>query len=56
MLFSYAQIKEKYGSQYQIDKVLKDGKLFQIEKGIYSDKKHENELFVWGGAAVLCKY
>lgn len=46
MLFSYAQIKEKYSSQYQIDKVLKDGKLFQIEKGIYSDKKHENELSV----------
>lgn len=46
MLFTYEQCKTKYGSQYQINKVLKDGELFQIEKGVYSDKKHENELSV----------
>lgn len=46
MLFTYAQCKAKYGSQYQIDKALKREYLFQIEKGIYSDKKRENELAV----------
>ena len=46
MLLTYAQCKEKYGSQYQIDKVLKNGEIFQIEKGVYSDKKHENELSI----------
>ena len=46
MLFTYQQCKEKYGSQYQIEKALGRGELFQLEKGIYSDKKYENELSV----------
>ena len=46
MLFTYIQCKDKYGSQYQIDKAIKNGKLFQLEKGIYSDKKRENELAI----------
>lgn len=46
MLFTYSQCKEKYGSQYQINLAMKEGKLFQFEKGVYSDKKRESELAI----------
>ncbi|MCQ2602198.1 MAG: hypothetical protein MJ184_12625 [Treponema sp.] len=44
MLMNYKQCIEKYGSQYQLDKVLSAKQVFQLEKGVYSDKKYENEL------------
>jgi len=37
MLFSYAECKEKYKTDYNIKKAIKDGKLFKISPGIYSD-------------------
>lgn len=46
MLLSYAQCKKEYGNNYQIQKAIKDEKLYKIEKGIYSDKKYVPELHV----------
>ena len=44
MLFSYAECMKTYGSAYQIKKAVHSGKIFQIEKGIYSDEKYVSEL------------
>ena len=46
MLLSYKQCIEKYGNAYQIKKAIKEGKLFLLEAGIYSDKKYESELSI----------
>lgn len=43
MLFTYSQCKEKYGSQYQLAKAMKDSEIYQLEKGVYSDRKRESE-------------
>ena len=37
MIFTYSEILLKYKSAYQIEKAIKDGKIYKIEKGIYSD-------------------
>ncbi len=61
MLFSYAECKERCKSNYQIQKQISNGKLFQIEKGIYSDspdvstlavivKKYPNAIFTMDSA------
>ena len=48
MVYSYKALKERYGSNYKIQKATKEGKLFKIENGIYSDKEknHYLEIFV----------
>lgn len=48
MVYTHKELKERYGSDYQIQKNVKDGKLYKIEAGIYSDKQnnHYLELFV----------
>ena len=46
MLLSYEECKKQYGSQYQIDKAVESGMLFQLEKGIYSTKKRESDIAV----------
>ena len=46
MLFTYSQCKEKYGSQYQLNKAIKNAELYQLEKGVYSDKKRESDICV----------
>lgn len=43
---NYKQCIEKYKSQYQLDKALSEKKIFQLEKGVYSNKKYENELAI----------
>lgn len=61
MLFSHTECKERWKSNYQIQKQISDGKLFQIEKGIYSDtpdvttlavivKKYPNAIFTMDSA------
>ena len=37
MIFTYKELLLKYKSAYQIEKAIKDGKIYKIEKGIYSD-------------------
>ena len=40
MLYTYKECLEKFGSKYQINKLVSEGKLYKQEKGIYSDEKY----------------
>lgn len=44
MLLSFSQCREKFGSPYQIDRVVADGRLRKIEPGVYSDGGEPSEL------------
>lgn len=44
MLYTYNQCITQYGSDYQLKKALRDGKIYKIEKGIYSDCKYVSEM------------
>lgn len=44
MLLSYEECMKIYESNYQLTKQLMCGKLFKIEKGIYSDKANVSEI------------
>jgi predicted transcriptional regulator of viral defense system len=48
MLFSYAAGLEKFGTNYKLKIAMNEGKLFQIEKGIYSDIRAVPELEIIG--------
>ena len=37
MVYTYKELLLDYKSAYQIEKAVKDGKIYKIEKGIYSD-------------------
>lgn len=40
MIFSYNDCIKRYGSKYNLKKVVSEGALFQIEKGVYADEKY----------------
>ena len=42
MLFTFKELKKKYGSQYKVATAVKNGEIFKVEKGIYSNEKHIN--------------
>lgn len=44
MILLHKELMEIYKSNYKIKKLIEDGKIFKIEKGIYSDKKDVNYL------------
>lgn len=44
MIYTYKEIKEKFGSKYNIKKALNQGIIFKQERGIYSDTKQVSEL------------
>ena len=44
MLYSFDDCIKKYNNQYQIEKKVQEGKLYKIEKGIYSDQKQVSDL------------
>jgi len=46
MLFTYEECIEKYKSDYQLQKQLKEGNVYKVEKGIYSDDRYESEYAV----------
>lgn len=46
MLYSYAQCIRMYGTDRKLKQALMKGKLFKIEKGVYSDSEHVSELSV----------
>ena len=46
LLFSYAECLQSARSDYQIKKQIQAGKLFQIEKGIYSDEAAPSTLSI----------
>lgn len=37
MIYTYNELLVKFKSAYQIEKAVKDGNIFKVEKGIYSD-------------------
>lgn len=47
MVYTHKELKEKYGSDYQIQKAVKDGNLYKIETGIYSDKQNNHYLDIF---------
>lgn len=51
MILTLAQSIKKFGSKYLIKKAIDEGRLFRIEKGFYSEKKHVSEL-----ALISAKY
>ena len=51
MIFTYNELLVNYKSAYQIEKAVKDGKIFKIEKGIYSDVPNVHYL-----AVIMKKY
>ena len=44
MLHTFVECKKKFGSPYQIDKAIADGRLWKMGVGVYSDTGEENEL------------
>lgn len=44
MVLTYKECIERFGSDYMIKKEISEGKLFQKEKGLYSDKELCSEL------------
>jgi len=44
MIYNHKEIKEKYKSDYQISKAIKNKEIYKIEKNIYSDTKLINYL------------
>lgn len=47
MVYTHKELKEKYGSDYQIQKAVKDSNLYKIESGIYSDKQNNHYLDIF---------
>ena len=46
MLLNYKSCRESYGSPYQIEKAIREGRLFKMETGVYSDTGKESEIEV----------
>lgn len=44
MIYNHREIKEKYKSDYQINKAIENKEIYKIEKNIYSDTKNINYL------------
>lgn len=44
MIYNYKEIKEKYKTNYKINKAIKNQEIYKIEKNIYSDTKNINYL------------
>ena len=44
MILTFAQCIEKFGSKYLIKKAITEGKLFRIEKGVYSESERVSEV------------
>ena len=46
MLFYYKELLEKGFNRYQIEKKTKNGELYKVSKGIYSDEEYPSELAI----------
>lgn len=46
MLIDYKSCRERFGSPYQIEKAVRDGRLFKMEARVYSDTGEESEIEV----------
>ena len=47
MLYNHNEVKKIYKSDYQIKKAIKDGLLYKLDKGVYSDKDIINPLIIF---------
>jgi predicted transcriptional regulator of viral defense system len=47
MLYNHNEVKKLYKSDYQIKKAIKDGILYKLDKGVYSDKYIINPLIIY---------
>ncbi len=47
MICSYKELKEIYGSGYQINKAINSAKIYKLESGLYSDKKSNHYLEIF---------
>lgn len=47
MIYTYKELKEKLGSDYQIKKAIKEGNFYKLDSGIYSDKKNNHYLDIF---------
>lgn len=43
MLLSYEECIERYKTKYGVKKAVEGGKIFQLDKGVYSDKRYVSE-------------
>lgn len=43
-MYKKAECVEKYGSKYNVNKVMEEGRLYRVDRGIYSEKEHVPEL------------
>ena len=43
MLYTYDECINKFGTKYLVKKAVENGSLFQLDKGIYSDRKRVSE-------------
>ncbi len=46
MILTLKPCLEKYGSKYLMQKAIAQGRLFRLDRGVYSDKKKESEMAV----------
>ena len=47
MIYTYKELIDKYGSNYQIQKAVNEKKIYKIESGIYSDKENNHYLDIF---------
>lgn len=47
MIYLYNDLLNRYKNDYQINKAIKENKIFKLEKGIYSDKSLVNPMAVY---------
>ncbi len=52
MHLNYTDCRRRFGSPYQINKAITDGRLTKIESGVYSDDDMVTEL----GVVYLCSH
>ena len=50
MLYSYADCKEQYKTDYEIRKALASGRLKKIRRGVYTDGNYESDLAIISAA------
>ena len=43
-MYTQAECIEKFGSKYNMNKVMEEGLLYRVDRGIYSEKEHVPEL------------
>lgn len=45
-MYKYSECIEKFGSKYNINKVMEESALYRVDRGIYSEKEHVPELCI----------